>query len=81
MKNYTYTRKATAEEIHDYELVEKLTANFEDDEFSEIVDILGEYFLNDGEARKAAYPKVYRFANKLGVTVKALDNWYFTEVC
>lgn len=72
MKNYTYTREAIAEEIHDYELVEKLTAQFDDEEFSEIVDMLGEYFLNDGEARKAAYSKVYRFANKLGITVKAL---------
>lgn len=81
MKNYTYTREATTEEIRDYELIEKLTARFDDDEFSEIVDMLGEYFLNYGEARKAAYPKVYRFAKKLGVTVKALDNWYFTEVC
>lgn len=81
MKNYTYTREATAEEIRDYELIEKLTARFDDDEFSEIVDMLGEYFLSYGEARKAAYSKVYRFAKKLGVTVKVLDNWYFTEVC
>ena len=81
MKNYTYTREATAEEIRDYELVEKLTARFDDEEFSKIVDMLGEYFLNYGEARKAAYPKVYRFAKELGITVKVLDNWYFTEVC
>ena len=81
MKNYTYTREATADEIRDYELVEELTQEMDDEEFSGIVDMLGEYFLNDYEARKAAYPKVYRFAKKLGVTVKTLDNWYFTEVC
>lgn len=81
MKNYTYTREATAEEIRDYELIEKLTADMDDEEFSAICEMLGEYFINYGEARKAAYPKVYRFAKKLGVTVKTLDNWYFTEVC
>jgi len=81
MKSYTFTREATAEEIRDYELVEELTKDINDCEFAEIVDMLGEYFLNYGEARKAAYNKVYRFAKKLGVTVKVLDNWYFTEVC
>ena len=81
MKNYTFTREATAEEIRDYELIEKLTANMDDEEFAEVLDMLGECFINYGEARKAAYSKVYRFAKKLGVTVKALDNWYFTEVC
>lgn len=81
MKNYTFTRKATAEEIKDYELVERLTADIDDGEFMEILDVLGEYFMNYGEARKAAFPKVFRFAKKLGVTVKVLDNWYFTEVC
>ena len=81
MKNYTFTREATADEIKDYELVEKLTADIDDSEFMEILDMLGEYFMNYGEARKAAYPKVYRFAKKLGVTIKILDNWYFTEVC
>jgi hypothetical protein len=43
--------------------------------------MLSDYFMSYGEYRKAAYPKVYRFAKKLGVTVKTLDNWYFTEVC
>lgn len=81
MKNYTYTREATTEEINDYELIEKLTAEMDDEEFSKVLDMLGDYFLNYGEARKAAYSKVYRFAQKLGVTVKTLDNWYFTEVC
>lgn len=81
MKNYTYTREATAEEIRDYELIEKLTADIDDEEFSAVVDILSKYFFNYGAERKAAYPKAYRFAKKLGVTVKALENWYFTEVC
>ena len=81
MKNYTYTREATTEEINDYELIEKLTADMDDEEFSDMLDMLGDYFLNYGEARRAAYGKVYRFAQKLGVTVKTLDNWYFTEVC
>ena len=81
MKNYTFTREATAEEIRDYELIEKLTANMDDEEFTEVLDMFGNYFFSHGESRKAAYSKVYRFAKKLGVTVKALDNWYFTEVC
>lgn len=81
MKNYTFTREATAEEIRDYELIEKLTADIDDGEFAKIVDMLGDYFMSYGEARKTAYPKVYRFAKKLGVTVKTLNNWYFTEVC
>lgn len=81
MKNYTYTREATAEEIRDYELIEKLTADIDDGEFMKILDMLGDYFMEYGKARRAAYPKVYRFAKKLGVTVKTLDNWYFTEVC
>ena len=81
MKNYTFTREATAEEIRDYELVEERTKDMDDGEFAEIVDMLGEYFLSYGAERKAAYNKVYRFAKKLGVTVKVLDNWYFTEVC
>lgn len=81
MKTYTYTREATAKEINDYELVEKLTADIDDSEYGEVLDMLSKYFLSYGEARKAAYPKVYRFAKKLGVTVKTLDNWYFTEVC
>ena len=81
MKNYTYTREATIEEINDYELVEKLTADIEDDEFSDICEMLSDYFLSYGEARRAAYSKVYRFAKRLGITVKTLDNWYFTEVC
>ena len=33
MKNYTFTREATAEEISDYELVEKITAEMDDEEF------------------------------------------------
>lgn len=81
MKNYTFTREATAEEISDYELVEKLTAEMDDEEFSEVLDMLSDYFLSYGEARRAAYSKVYRFAKRLGITVKTLDNWYFTEVC
>lgn len=81
MKNCTFTREATAEEIKDYELIEKLTADMDDEEFTEVLDMYGNYFFSHGEGRKAAYSKVYRFAKKLGVTVKALDNWYFTEVC
>lgn len=81
MKNYTFTREATAEEIRDYELVEELTKDMDDGEFMEVIDMLDEYFMNYGAERKIAYPKVYRFAKKLGVTVKTLDNWYFTEVC
>lgn len=81
MKSYTYTREATTEEINDYELVEKLTADIDDGEFSEICEMLSDYFMSWGEARKAAYGKVYRFAKRLGVTVKTLDNWYFTEAC
>lgn len=81
MKNYTYTRKATTEEIRDYELIEKLTADMDDGKFSTFVDMLGDYFFSYGAERKATYPKVYRFAKKLGVTVKVLENWYFTEVC
>ena len=81
MKNYTYTRPATDTEICAYELVEELTKDMDDAEFSKVVDMLGEYFLNYGEARRAAYPKVYRFAKKLGVSVKILDDWYFTEIC
>jgi len=81
MKNYTCAREATAEEIRDYELIEKLTADIDDGEFMKILDMLGDYFMEYGEARRAAYPKVYRFAKKLGVTVKVLNNWYFTEVC
>lgn len=41
MKNYTYTREATADEIRDYELVEELTREMDDEEFSTIVDMLG----------------------------------------
>ena len=81
MKSYTYTRQATTEEIRDYELVEKLTADMDDGEFSTICAMLGEYFMGYGKARKAAYSKAYRFAKKLDVTVKVLENWYFTEVC
>lgn len=81
MKNYTCAREATAEEIRDYELIEKLTADIDDGEFMKILDMLGDYFMEYGKARRAAYPKVYRFAKKLGVTVKVLNNWYFTEVC
>ena len=81
MKNYTYTREATAEEIRDYELIEKLTANMDDGEFAPICSMLTDYFTSCGEYRKTIYSKVYRFAKKLGVTVKTLDNWYFTEVC
>ena len=81
MKNYTFTREATAAEIRDYELVEKLTKDMDDEEFSKVLTMLGDYFMDYGEARKAAYPKVYRFAKKLGVTVRTLNNWYFTEVC
>ena len=81
MKHYTFIHEATAEQIRDYELVEKLTASIDDSEFDKIIDMLGDYFMEYGEARRAAYPKVYRFAKKLGVTVKVLYNWYFTEVC
>lgn len=81
MKNYTYTREATAEEIRDYELVEELTKDMDDDEFAKVMTMLTDYFMSYSGYRKKAYPKVYRFAKKLGVTVKTLDNWYFTEVC
>ena len=81
MKSYTYTREATAEEIHDYELIEELTKDMDDDEFAKVMTMLTDYFMSYSEYRKKAYPKVYRFAKKLGVTVKTLDNWYFTEVC
>lgn len=81
MKNYTFTREATVEEIRDYELVEELTKGMDDDEFTKVLTILSDYFMSGGEYRKTAYSKVYRFAKKLGVTVKTLDNWYFTEVC
>jgi hypothetical protein len=30
MKNYTFTREATAKEIRDYELVEELTKDMDD---------------------------------------------------
>jgi len=81
MKNYTYTREATAEEIRDYKLVEELTKDMDDDEFAKVMTMLTDYFMSYSEYRKKIYPKVYRFAKKLGVTVKTLDNWYFTEVC
>ena len=81
MKNYTFTREATATEIRDYELVEKLTKDMDDEEFAKVMTMLTDYFMSGGEYRKTAYPKVYRFAKKLGVTVKTLNNWYFTEVC
>ena len=81
MKNYTYTREATAEEINDYELIEQLTADYDDEKFSDFCEAVSDYFFNYGEARKAAYGKVYRLAKKLGVTMKTLENWYFTEVC
>ena len=81
MKNYTFTREATAKEIRDYELVEELLKDMDDEEFAEVLTMLSDYFMSYGEYRKTAYPKVYRFAKKLGVTVKTLDNWYFTEVC
>ena len=81
MKNYTFTREATLKEIHDYELVEELTKDMDDEEFANVLTMLIDYFTSYGEYRKTVYPKVYRFAKKLGVTVKTLDNWYFTEVC
>ena len=81
MKNYTFTREATATEIRDYELVEKLTKDMDDEEFAKVMAMLTDYFMSGSEYRKTAYPKVYRFAKKLGVTVKTLNNWYFTEVC
>lgn len=81
MKNYTCAREATAEEIRDYELVEELTKDMDDDEFDKVLTMLSDYFMSYSEYRKKAYPKVYRFAKKLGVTVKVLNNWYFTEVC
>ena len=81
MKNYTFTREATAEEIRDYELVETLTADLDDEEFSDICEMLGDYFMNYGEARRANYGKAYRFAKRLGVNMKTLGNWYFTEAC
>jgi hypothetical protein len=81
MKTYTFTREATPKEIRDYELVEELTKDMNDEEFANVLTMLTDYFTSCGEYRKTAYPKVYRFAKKLGVTVKTLDNWYFTEVC
>ena len=81
MKNNTITREATEEEIREYEQMEKPTGNRGDEEFAEVLDMFDNYFFSHGEARKAAYSKVYHFAKKLGVTVKTIDNWYFTEVC
>jgi DNA-binding transcriptional regulator YiaG len=81
MKTYTFPREATPKEIRDYELVEELTKDMDDEEFAKVLTMLTDYFTSYGEYRKTAYPKDYRFAKKLGVTVKTLDNWYFTEVC
>jgi len=81
MKNYTFTREATAEEIRDYKLIEQLTANMDDEAFADMMDTISDYFINYGAARRQAYGKAYRIAKKLGVTMNALSNWYFTEVC
>ena len=81
MKNYTFAREATTEEINDYELFEALTAELDDEEFSEICDYVSDYCVAYGDARKANYGKVYRLAKRLGITTKVIENWYFTEVC
>ena len=74
MTEYTITRKPTEKEFSDYERVEELTADMDEDEFVDMLDTLDECFTGSGDKAKAN-----EIAESLGVSIEALENWYFTE--
>ena len=81
MKNYEMSRPATAEEIANYELLEKLTADYDDNQFNDFIELVSAYATEwRAEQRKKAYNKLYRVVKKMGTTVNACTDWYFIDV-
>ncbi len=81
MKHYEMSRPATAEEIANYELIDSLTADYDDGELMEFLDIVSDYVTAyRPEKRKAAYNKLYRIVKKMGATVPACVDWYCMDV-
>lgn len=73
-----FTREATKEEIANYNAIEAIIETLNDEEFEQMVETVGDYVFNieSGKETKRLYNKVYRLANKLNTTVKALVDWY-----
>lgn len=70
---------ATTSEVINYKAVEKAIENYTMDEFSEFLDKVSEFAFTMGKERKAAYNKLRSVAKKLGVTVLALEDWFFVD--
>jgi len=76
--NYFGFRTPTVKEQANYEAVEALVADLDDDVFNDIVEAVSQYVcygFGTPEA-KTLREKVTPFAKALGVTVKMLADWY-----
>lgn len=80
--NKALWRFATEEEIKDYEMVENEVNKWEWDEFSDFVDLTGDFvWAITKEERKRAYNKLRKYFKKYGWRAKTIENWRFTEPC
>ena len=73
-----FTREATKKEIAHYKKVEKLTANYTDEEYDNLLEIVSD-FCYDLTGKVGTYTKIKECAKQMGIKVKTLVDWYMTE--
>lgn len=72
-----YTREATKEESYNYNHIEEITKDWEDDYFDKMVEIVGSYvWAISKEERKASYNRLYKLAKQYNTTPKMWEDWY-----
>ena len=72
-----FTREATKEEIRNAYYVNSIISI---DEIVKACEIIGDYVLSYGAARKINYNKAYRLGKRIGATVPQLVDWYTTDI-
>ena len=73
-----FVRTATAAEIETFEKVDAIMLTLDDDKADAIVEEIGDYVFAMTD-REAAYQRVCRIGEELGLTAEELTTWYACE--
>lgn len=72
-------RTATPEEVANFKKVDAIIG-MDDFLFEKASELVADRVFNiDSTMTRIYYNRVYRFGKRLGVTVRELEDWYFTE--
>jgi hypothetical protein len=78
----TMYSKTYEETYANWAKVTAITENWTDEQFTALYNALNDYEMGSSElTNKQAYNRLYRFAKRLGVTVKALCDYHCGEWC